>query len=78
MCAMQMRRRKYIRFDFAQALHTWATRVERSDYRIIARTPTSDRSLTRALVRAVHSVRNEGRGRARSFRAAADASSIDS
>jgi hypothetical protein len=42
MRAMQMRERKYIRFDFTQALHTHATRVERGDYRIIARTRTSD------------------------------------
>jgi hypothetical protein len=41
-----MRRRKYIRFDFAQALHTRATRAERGDYRIIARAHGSDRSLT--------------------------------
>jgi len=40
-CAMQMRGRKYIRFDFTQALHAHATRVERGDYRIIARTRTS-------------------------------------
>jgi hypothetical protein len=46
-----MRERKYIRFDFAQALHTRATRAERRDYRIIARTRTSDHSLTRALAR---------------------------
>jgi hypothetical protein len=39
---MQMRERKYIRFDFAQALHTRATRAERRDYRIIARTHASD------------------------------------
>jgi hypothetical protein len=35
---MQMREQRYIRFDFAQALHTRATRAERRDYRIIART----------------------------------------
>jgi hypothetical protein len=51
---MQMRGRKYIRFDFAQALHTRATRAERRDYRIIARTRTSDHSVTRALARAFH------------------------
>ena len=51
-----MRERKYIRFDFAQALHTRATSAERRDYRIIARTRTSDPSLTRALARAVRSV----------------------
>ena len=51
-----MRDRKYIRFDFTQALHTHATRFERDDYRIIARTRTSDPSSTRALARAVHSV----------------------
>jgi hypothetical protein len=39
---MQMRERKYIRFDFAQALHARATSVERHDYRIIARTQASD------------------------------------
>ena len=51
-----MRERKYIRFDFTQALHMRATSAERRDYRIIARTRTSDPSLTRALARAVHSV----------------------
>jgi hypothetical protein len=40
--AMQMRERKYIRFDFTQALHTRAIRAERRDYRIIARTQASD------------------------------------
>jgi hypothetical protein len=35
---MQMRERRYIRFDFTQALHTRATRAESRDYRIIART----------------------------------------
>jgi hypothetical protein len=39
---MQMRERKYIRFDFTQALHTRAIRAERRDYRIIARTHASD------------------------------------
>jgi hypothetical protein len=39
---MQMRERKYIRFDFTQALHTLATTAERRDYRIIARTQASD------------------------------------
>jgi hypothetical protein len=34
---MQMRERRYIRFDFTQALHTRATSAERRDYRIIAR-----------------------------------------
>ena len=53
---MQMRERKYIRFDFTQALHTRATSAERRDYRIIARTRASDHSLTRALAHAVHSV----------------------
>jgi hypothetical protein len=53
---MQMREQKYIRFDFTQALHTRATSAERRDYRIIARTRTSDPSLMRALARAVHSV----------------------
>jgi hypothetical protein len=52
---MQMRGRKYIRFDFAQALHTRATTAERRDHRIIARTCASDHSLTRALARGVHS-----------------------
>ena len=51
-----MRRRKYIRFDFTQALHTRATTAERRDYRIIARTCASDHSLTRALAHDVHSV----------------------
>jgi hypothetical protein len=46
---MQMRERKYIRFDFTQALHARATSVERRDYRIIARTWTSDRSSTKRL-----------------------------
>jgi hypothetical protein len=45
-CAMQMRERKYIRFDFTQALHRRATRAERRDYRIIARTRASDPSST--------------------------------
>jgi hypothetical protein len=53
---MQMRERNYIRFDFTQALHARATGAERHDYRIIARTRTSDHSLTRALERAIHSV----------------------
>ena len=53
---MQMRERKYIRFDFTQALHTRATRAERRDYRIIARTRASDHSSTRALAHAVHFV----------------------
>src|ERR1700722_5217885 len=43
---MQMRERKYIRFDFAQALYRRATRAERRDYRIIARTRASDPSST--------------------------------
>jgi hypothetical protein len=77
-CAMQMRGRKYIRFDFTQALHTHATCVEGSDYRIIARTRSSEHSLTRALARAVHSVHNDARVRLRSFCTAADASSPDS
>src|ERR1700722_7599309 len=42
LCALQMRERRYIRFDFAQALYTRATRAERRDYRIIARTQASD------------------------------------
>ena len=41
-----MRERKYIRFDFTQALHRRATRSERRDYRIIARTRASDPSST--------------------------------
>jgi hypothetical protein len=53
---MQMRERKYIRFDFTQALRARATGAERPDYRIIARTRTSDHSLARALARAIHSV----------------------
>jgi hypothetical protein len=53
---MQMRERKYIRFDFTQALHARTTGAERRDYRIIARTRTSDHSLARALARATHSV----------------------
>ena len=44
-----MRRRKYIRFDSTQALHTRVTSAERRDYRIIARARASDLSLTRAL-----------------------------
>jgi hypothetical protein len=75
---MQMRGRKYIRFDFAQALHTQATSTERHDYRIIARTRRSHQSLTRALARSVHCVHNEARVRARSFCAAVDASSLNS
>ena len=55
-CAMQMRERKYIRFDFTQALHTRATGVERRDYRIIARTRASDHLSTRALAHAVRFV----------------------
>ena len=43
---MQMRERKYIRFDFAQALYRRAARAERRDYRIIARTRASDPSST--------------------------------
>jgi hypothetical protein len=39
---MQMRERKYIRFDFTQALQALATSAERHDYRIIARTQASD------------------------------------
>jgi len=46
---MQMRARRYIRFDFAQASHTRATCTESHDYRIIARTWASDHSSTRAL-----------------------------
>jgi hypothetical protein len=49
----QMRGRRYIRFDFAQALHTRATRAERDDYRIIARTRLSDHSSTTTLARGV-------------------------
>jgi hypothetical protein len=51
---MQMRERKYIRFDFTQALHTRATRAERRDYRIIARTRTVDHAYASALAYAVH------------------------
>jgi hypothetical protein len=50
---MQMREGKYIRFDFTQALRTRATAAKRHDYRIIARTRTSDHLLTRALARAL-------------------------
>jgi len=71
---MQMRERKYIRFDFAQALHTRATRAERRDYRIIARTRTSERSSTRTLSRAAHCVGTERACRAQSFCASAGAS----
>jgi hypothetical protein len=53
---MQMRERKYIRFDFAQALHTPATSAERHDYRIIARTRAVDHSFASALAHAVHFV----------------------
>jgi hypothetical protein len=45
--------RTYIRFDFAQALHTRATRAERRDYRIIARTRPFDHPSTTALARDV-------------------------
>jgi hypothetical protein len=65
---MQMREGKYIRFDFTQALHTRATRAERRDYRIIARTRTSDHSLTRALARAVHSLQRRTHSRAKLLR----------
>jgi hypothetical protein len=75
---MQMRERKYIRFDFTQALHTRATRAERRDYRIIARTWASDHSTTRALAHAVHSLATAHVSGARSFFAAADAKSLDS
>jgi hypothetical protein len=50
---MQMRGRKYIRFDFTQAAHIGATHAEWRDYRIIARTRTSDHSVTRALTHAI-------------------------
>jgi hypothetical protein len=53
---MQMRERKYIRFDFTQALHTRATGVERRDYRIIARTRASDHLSATALAHAVRFV----------------------
>jgi hypothetical protein len=43
---MQMHARNYIRFDFAQALHTRATRADAHDYRIIARARAPDRSST--------------------------------
>jgi hypothetical protein len=75
---MQMRRRKYIRFDFTQALHTRATTAERRDYRIIARTRSPDHSLTRALARGVHSVATAHRVHSRSFRATAGASPLKS
>jgi hypothetical protein len=75
---MQMRDRKYIRFDFTQALHTRATSAERRDYRIIARTRASDHSSTRALAHAVHSVATARAFRAGRFCACAEASSFDS
>src|SRR5277367_5706195 len=75
---MQMRERKYIRFDFTQALHMRATSAERRDYRIIVRTRTSDHSSTRALACVVHSIATAHAFRARSFCAAAGASSLDS
>ncbi|MGH6799689.1 MAG: hypothetical protein ACREDI_15060 [Roseiarcus sp.] len=53
---MQKRVRKYIRFDFAQALHTRVTSAERHDYRIIARARASDVSLTKRSHAALHSV----------------------
>ena len=70
---MQMRERKYIRFDFTQALHGRATRAERRDYRIIARTQASDSSSTRALAHAVHSVATARALRAGRFCPSADA-----
>jgi hypothetical protein len=51
---MQMRERRYIRFEFTQALYTRAIRAERRDYRIIARTRTSEPSTTRAFAHGVH------------------------
>src|ERR1700733_5812371 len=58
---MQMHDRKYIRFDFTQALHTRATSAERRDYRIIARARASGHSSTRALAHAVHLLRRGAR-----------------
>ena len=65
---MQMRRRRYIRFDFTQALHTRATSAERHDHRIIARARASDLSSTRAFARCVRLGSNEARVRMRSIR----------
>jgi hypothetical protein len=62
---MQMRRRRYIRFDFTQALHTRATSAERGDYRIIARARASDLSSTKAFARSVGLGSNEARVRVR-------------
>src|SRR3984957_182800 len=70
---MQMRERKYIRFDFTQASHRRATRAEHRDYRIIARTQPSDPSSTRALAHAVHSVATARAFRAGRFCPSADA-----
>jgi hypothetical protein len=53
---MQMRGRRYIRFDFTQALHTRATSAEPRDYRIIARARASDHSSTTALARGIDTV----------------------
>ena len=47
--ATQMQARKYIRFDSTQELRVCAMSVKRADYRIIARTQASDRSMTRGL-----------------------------
>jgi hypothetical protein len=73
-----MRERKYIRFDFAQALHTRATSVERADYRIIARTRAVYHSLASALAYAVHFVTAARLHAAQTFCAALDASSFRS
>jgi hypothetical protein len=63
-----MRRRRYIRFDFTQALHTRATSAERHDYRIIARARASVLSSTRAFARSVRLGGNEALVRMRSIR----------
>jgi hypothetical protein len=63
---MQMRERKYIRFDFTQALHTRSARAQHRDYRIIARTRTIDRSLMRSHGRVAYSIAIARMFRARS------------
>jgi hypothetical protein len=75
---MQMRWRRYIRFDFAQALHTRAMRGEHRDYRIIARARTFNRSLMRALACGAELHRETACVGARSIRGAIGASSHES
>jgi hypothetical protein len=75
--AMQMRERRYIRFDFAQALHTRATRAERGDYRIIARTRACGLSSTRVFACGLGLRRSKARAAMRSIRQAANASAHD-